>query len=377
MADVSTSSPERPDRAALSQAILRALLIGVLVVAGLLYAQAISLVLVVIFSAIVIAVALNGPVTWLEHRRIARAWGTLGILLGVVVVLVGVAVLVGVTFVDQVDELIESVPGYVDGLEAQSDELFAAYPALDDAYEPVRDDSATRQVAPAVQALVTRVGEVSVGLATLLVMAITWMTIVVFLAIEPRSVLRMLLRVTPVGERDAVERVVIEFSGIVRGWLWANVAVGLISGVLVSFFLSWLDIPGAVVWGVLMFFSVFIPKIGAFLAGAPPVIVALAVDPGDAIWIILFYAALTEVMSDVVLPRMQSHAMRLHPVYVIAFVLAFGSSFGLLGAILATPLAGLVAAVWHEFVVSRRPLVPDVDARVEHMLATADRPDQL
>ena len=49
----------------------------------------------------------------------------------------------------------------------------------------------------------------------------------------------------------------------------------------------------------------------------------------------------------------------------------FGSTFGLLGAILATPLAGLVAAIWEEFVVSRRPPVVDVDARVERMLATS------
>lgn len=369
------TEPSRADQ--LARPLVRALLLAIFVVAALMFARTISLVLVVIFSALVIAVALNGPVTWLEQHHVSRLWGTLGMLFAAVVVWLAVALLVGVTFISQVDQLLESVPGYVDEFEQRSDDLFASYPALDNAYEPVRSNSATRQVAPALGTLVTKVGQASVGVATLLVMFITWTTIIVFLTIEPRSVLRMLLRVTPVDERDAVERVVIEFSGVVRGWLWANVLVGAIEAMLVSLFLSWINLPGALVWGVLAFFSVFIPKVGAFVAGAPPLVVALAVDPGDAVWIIFFYAAMTEVMSDVVLPRLQSHSMSLHPVYIVAFVLAFGSSFGLLGAILATPMAGLVAAIWYEFVVSRRPPVDNLDARVEHMLATAERPDRL
>ena len=356
---------------ALGHTLVRALLLVALVVGLALYATPISAVLVTIASAVIIAVALNGPVTWLERHRVARVWGTLAIMLAAGIVWVGVAWLVGATFVEEVDDLLESVPSYIDALEERSDALFAQYPALDDAYEPVRDDSATRQVAPALQELVTRLGQASLGVASLLVMFITWLTIVVFLTIEPRSVLRMLLRVTPVEERDAVERVVIVFSKIVRGWLWANVLVGAFQATCIFLFLSWIDTPAALVWAVLGFFSVFIPKIGAFIAGAPPVIVSLAVDPSDAIWIILFYAVLTEITSDVLLPRLQSQTMRLHAMYIVAFVLAFGSTFGLLGAILATPLAGLVAAIWEEFVVSRRPPVVDVDARVERMLATS------
>ena len=354
-----------------SHALLRVLLLVVAIVLLALYATTISLVLVVVFSAIVIATAINGPVTWLEQRRVPRVAGTLGIIAGAFVVGGLVAALVGATFIAEADALIEQAPEYMDAIEQRSDELLGDYPGLDEAFEPIRSDSATRQVGPAVRELVTRVGDVSRGVAALAVAFITWITMVAYLAIEPRSVLRMLLRVTPVGERDAVQRVVVAFSSVVRGWLWANVLVGSIEAVLVGVFLSWLEIPGALVWAVLAFFTVFIPKIGAFLAAAPPVIVAIAVDPGDAIWIILFYVAMTEVMSDVVLPRIQGQTMRLHPVFLVAFVLAFGSSFGLLGAVVATPLAGLVAATWNEFVVSRRPPVHDLDARVEAMLAPA------
>jgi predicted PurR-regulated permease PerM len=368
--DAAPAVPEPPVRHEIARALVRALVITAFVVAALVYATTISMVLVTIASAVIIAVALNGPVTWLERHGVARVWGTLGIIFAASAVWIGVAALVGATFISEVDSLLEGIPGYVDDLEARSDELFAKYPARDQAYEPVRQDSATRQVAPAIGELVTRIGQASIGVASLVVFFITWLTIVIFLTIEPRSVLRMLLRVSPADERDAVERVVIVFSKVVRGWLWANVLVGAIQATAIFFFLSWLDTPAALVWAVLGFFSVFIPKVGAFIAGFPPFMVSLAVDPSDCILVVLFYAALTEVTSDVLLPRLQSQTMRLHAVYIVAFVLAFGSTFGLLGAILATPLAGLVAAIWQEFVVSRRPPVPDLDDRVERMLGT-------
>ena len=66
----------------------------------------------------------------------------------------------------------------------------------------------------------------------------------------------MLLRVTPEDERDAVERVVVRFSDVVRGWLWANVFVGAIQATSILLFLSLLDTPAALVWAVLGFFSV-------------------------------------------------------------------------------------------------------------------------
>lgn len=355
---------------ALSHGLVRPLLLVVAVVALLVYSTTISMVLVTIASAIVISVAMNGPVTWLEHRKIGRVWGTFSIIFAAALVWTGVAFLVGATFVEELDGLIEAVPEYIDALEERSDELFSTYPQLDDAYEPIRDDSATRQAGDALQAVVTRIGQASVGIAGFMVLAITWLTIVIFLTIEPRSVLRMTLRLSPSGERDAVERVFVAFSRVVRGWLWANVLVGMIQAVLIFLFLTWLDTPAALVWAVLGFFCVFIPKIGAFLAGAPPVIVSIAVDPSDILWIILFYVALTELTSDVLLPRLQSQTMRLHAVYIVGFVLAFGSTFGLLGAVLATPLAGLVAAIWQEFVVSRRPEVDDLDLRVERMLSS-------
>ena len=225
------------------------------------------------------------------------------------------------------------------------------------------------------QEVATRVGRFSLGVAALLVLSITWMTIVVYLVAEPRSMLRGMLRLAPLAERAAVERAFIAFSRMVMAWLWANLFVGLVEGVLVAVFLSWLSVPGALVWAALASISVFIPKIGAWIMAIPPLLVTLASDPALALWITVFYVVMNEVMSDVVLPRIQSRSMAVHPAYLVVFVLAFASAFGLLGAVIATPVAGLVAAIWSEFVLSRRPPVAQVERRVDRLLRATGLPE--
>ena len=374
MADAERIAATRDRSSSVYGALLRALLVAGSVFVLAWIASTISLVLLFAFAAVIIAIALNGPVTWLERRRVPRVAGTLGILLCIGLTMTGVALLVGSKVVQQGADLADNAPQLLDGLEVRSDRLFGSNSELDRAFEPNRSAASIHALLPRVGDIVTRVGQLSLGLAALVVLSITWITVVAYLVIEPRSMLRALLRIAPAGERDAFERTYVVFARMVLGWLWANVLAGLVEGALVAAFLSLINLPGAFVWAVLASVSVFIPKVGAWIMALPPFLVALATDPGMALWIVVFYVVMNEIMSDVVLPRVQGHGMKVHTAYLVVFVLAFASSFGLLGAVVATPFAGLVAAIWDEFVLSRRPPVDRIDERVEELLGATGLP---
>src|SRR5688500_5296650 len=79
---------------------LRAVLIGIAVLVALWIASTVALVLLLGFSALIIAIALNGPVTWFERRGVPRLAGTLGLLLVFAGVATGAAVIVGSQLVD-------------------------------------------------------------------------------------------------------------------------------------------------------------------------------------------------------------------------------------------------------------------------------------
>lgn len=81
---------------------------------------------------------------------------------------------------------------------------------------------------------------------------------------------------------------------------------------------------------------------------------AFSEDPVVALWTVLFYIALNEVMGDLVVPRIRRSTMQLHPVFSLVTMLVMGSAFGLLGALAATPLAGFLKAYTEEFFLDAR-----------------------
>ena len=120
-------------------------------------------------------------------------------------------------------------------------------------------------------------------------------------------------------------------------------------------FLTWMDVPGALVWAALAFFADFIPRIGGYVMAFPPVLLSLTMGPMTALWVALFYLVSTEILGSVVAPKIRGATMQLHPVLLIFFTLAFALAFGLLGAIVATPAAAFFSAFYSEFYL-KRPL---------------------
>jgi predicted PurR-regulated permease PerM len=120
-------------------------------------------------------------------------------------------------------------------------------------------------------------------------------------------------------------------------------------------FLSLMHVPGALVWAALAFFADFIPRIGGYIMAFPPVILALAIGPMTAVWVVLFYIISGEILGSIVAPKIRGTTMQPHPVLIIFFTLAFALAFGLLGAIVATPAAAFFSAYYSEFYL-RRPV---------------------
>ena len=93
-----------------------------------------------------------------------------------------------------------------------------------------------------------------------------------------------------------------------------------------------------------------IPYVGPFLGAAPPMLVALFSDPITALWVGLLFVGLQQVEGHIVAPILFGHALRINPLLVIFALLFGGELFGVLGALVALP----VAAVLRETVVYLR-----------------------
>jgi predicted PurR-regulated permease PerM len=103
------------------------------------------------------------------------------------------------------------------------------------------------------------------------------------------------------------------------------------------------------------------------------VLVALSIDPMTALWVGLYYWGISELLGNFVAPRIQSATMQIHPVFLLFITLAMVSAFGLIGAIIATPIAGFIQVYFDEFYLSRIPEDPQLQQRVGAMLTRSTK----
>ncbi|MEX5717090.1 AI-2E family transporter [Geodermatophilus maliterrae] len=123
--------------------------------------------------------------------------------------------------------------------------------------------------------------------------------------------------------------------------------VGFVDALFIGIGLWILDVPLVVPLAVLTFFGAFIPIIGAFVAGAFAVLVAL-VDEGFTVALIVFGIVLLvqQIEGNVLQPIIQGRGFNLHAAVVILAVTAGSSLAGIIGAFLSVPVAALMAVVY-------------------------------
>jgi len=109
-----------------------------------------------------------------------------------------------------------------------------------------------------------------------------------------------------------------------------------------------LDVPYALLLGVWMSLTAILPYVGAFLGGIPAVLIALTISWQMAVAVAVLYVIINQVEGNLITPRIQGTAVRVHPLLIFISVIAGTQIAGWLGAILAVPTLAVVR-VFAEF----------------------------
>ncbi|MDQ3556529.1 MAG: AI-2E family transporter [Gemmatimonadota bacterium] len=354
---------------ALSRAILLAA--GILVL--LWFLHRITGVLLFFTLALVLALALNAPVTWLEQRRVPRVAATLLVF----AVLLSVVGLLGwltlPRLVREMTTLVQALPGYAAALTARITRFLGDYPELERQLRP--DEGAVSQLMAWLLGALGDVWRYGLSLLVLLVLGLVLLSVVLYMVADPRPLVRAYVGALPPGLRDPGTRAFARASRMVVGWVYSSALISGMKAVPAFFVLHYLGIPGALVWAVFTFFADLVPRLGFYLMLIPPVLIALSIDPMKALWVGLFYWGISELLGNFVAPRVQAATMALHPVFLLFVTLAMVSAFGLVGALIATPVAGFIQAYYDEFYLARVPRDPRLADRVEAILRRESLPD--
>jgi predicted PurR-regulated permease PerM len=302
----------------------------------------------------VIALILNPLVTVVQRGRMPRAIAVALVILSFFAVLVGAGAVLATPASDQFSAFRDDVPGIVDSANANLDDLQRYFDRKginvqvskqgETALETLRDRvvGGTSDVVSFGTDLLTTI--VTAGFGLILVFVLT-----VYMLLYGERIGAVVRRVMPPGdgtpEDDYPTRVQRAVAGYVRGQLLFSIAMGTGAGI------------GLYVFGVLgifpdgrtyalafaLFFAAMelVPFIGPFLGALPPVLVALFTDPLSALWDGLLFVALQQIAGHIVAPQIFSHTLRINPLLVIFALLAGAEIYGVVGALIALPLAAI------------------------------------
>ena len=183
-----------------------------------------------------------------------------------------------------------------------------------------------------------------------------------YLAAAPRTYRNGLLRLVPARGRQRAAEVLRALGITLQWWLIGTFVKMVVVGVAITVGLLMLDIPLALALGLLAFLLEFIPYLGPTLASIPALLIALAVGPVEAGYVLLLYGAVQAVEGYVVAPLIDQRSVHLPPALAIVTQVLLAVALGALGAVFATPLAAvamvLVKMLYIEDQLGESPAAP-------------------
>jgi predicted PurR-regulated permease PerM len=192
------------------------------------------------------------------------------------------------------------------------------------------------------------------GLFTNIINLILVITLSVYFVIDGPRIIRWLRLKTPVTQRGTINFLLHTLDQSLGGYLRGALLLALIGALCTGIGLALLHVPYAALLGALFFLLYFVPVIGAYVIGVLCILAAL--PQGWVVTLIVaVYITLLQgvVIGQVLSPRIFSKTVGVHPIVALFALFAGAELFGLLGGLLAVPVAGvlqqIIAAIWHRW----------------------------
>jgi predicted PurR-regulated permease PerM len=191
---------------------------------------------------------------------------------------------------------------------------------------------------------------VTVGLLNNLVEAVVVLTLTFFLLLDGATQFRRLAARLHAPERDRALRLGTKIAAIVRSYVSVNLLLAGLAGLFTWVSLELLGVDLALPLAVLVAFLDLVPLIGFTIGGVLVAVVAGFHDFPTTliIWAILF-VVYQQLQDRVIQPIFYRSAVRIHPAVAVVVVLAGAQLAGILGALLAIPVAAALGAIFDEF----------------------------
>ncbi len=175
----------------------------------------------------------------------------------------------------------------------------------------------------------------------------------IYLILDGRKIINLVQTNVPISQKRGVLFFMNTSQRIAGAYIRGQLLLSVIIGFLVGLGMLILNVPYAVLLGVLAFILSFIPVLGTFISGAACVLIALTKGWILALIVLGYFIVIHVIEGDIIGPRIVGRALGLHPLVSLLAVITGSELFGIKGALFSAPIAGiaqaLLAATWTEW----------------------------
>ncbi len=306
-------------------------------------------ILLLVFTAVILATALNSLVRSLVRKfNLSRKKSILVTLIGIIFASTLLVIFIVPPFVNQLQELIKLIPIGFQRLVVWVNNLMENpppwFPEFDFELLPNFSEIYQQLSSLAPQVLSNFLAFFSNSTAIVLQLLLVLILTLMFLA-EPLAYRHLLLQLLPSSYRGRADEILSKSEVGLLAWLKGISINSLFVAILCGVGLLLLRIPFVFAHVILAGVFNFIPNIGPLVSAVFPIAVALLNSPGAAIVVVIWYVIVQNLESYWFSPLVMKKQVNLLPAATLIAQIFFATFLGLLGLILALPLA-VVVKTW-------------------------------
>jgi sporulation integral membrane protein YtvI len=311
-----------------------------------------------IILAIVFAFIINPLVNYLVRLRVGRRSLVphgLAVALSIVVAIGVLAAMVSFIFspfVSEFNRLIVNLPGLIQKIQALTGRLEEQASSINlPANIRLMIDQVLSSAASYAVTLGRRALGATVGFASQVVELVVVPVLTYYFLKDWRELKQSALEALPSDWRDKGRAIVEEMGATVSGYIHGQAVVSVVMGFLAFSGMYFLGVDYPLVFGLLTALTETIPIIGPIIGAAPAVFLAYLAAPELAVKVVIFFLVIHQLENHIIVPKIMGRSIDLHPVTVIISLLIGGQLMGVVGMIMAVPVAALLKVLyrhlWH------------------------------
>ena len=327
--------------------------------------QTLSTILLYVGTALFLSLGLDPIVAWLERRKLPRWAAVLITILAVLAAFAGIILMIVPIIVGQISQLVAEIQDLVESgtwnpVTELKQWMTDTFPNLrvDDVFQYVEDwftsldfGSIGGEIGGGIIAVG---GALLAGLGGAFIVLI----LTIYFTASTPSLKRSVYQLVPASKRARFIDLGEQISDSVGFYVIGQLSLGVISGVLSAIFLTIIGAPFPAVLAVIAFFFSLIPLVGT-LTGSTIIVLTCLIpglggSPTTALIAAIYYLIYMQIEAYIISPRIMGRAVSVPGAVVVIAALAGGALLGLLGALVAIPVAASILIIYRQVVIPRQ-----------------------